>query len=121
MGDIVPYPRARALEDADPRFVFMQKSQADFEPADVLWRPVEVVFFDAGHLVEYSVKAFERVLPSLSPTALVAVHDTGLHIADYGSDAPKKVSPFLLNDVKIFQVELGDVIALGIARTSLMN
>lgn len=86
--DILPYPVARTLEDADPRFVFWQKSQADFEPADVDFRSVDIAFFDAGHLLEYSVKAFERVLQSLSPAALVAVHDTGLHVLDFGSGAP---------------------------------
>lgn len=87
--DILPYPNALLLEDADPRFVFVQKSQADFDPADIDGRPVDIAFFDAGHLVEYSVKAFERVVEfSLSPQAIVAVHDTGLHVLDYGSGAP---------------------------------
>ncbi|CAE7705267.1 lig-1 [Symbiodinium sp. CCMP2456] len=86
--DILPYPAARALEDSDPRFFFHQKSQADFEPADVDGRPIDVAFFDAGHLIEYSLKAFERLHPALAPNALVAVHDTGLHVRDFGSGAP---------------------------------
>ncbi|CAE8682326.1 unnamed protein product [Polarella glacialis] len=86
--DILPYPSATVLEDADPRFRFLQKSQTDFEPADIEGRPVEVALFDAGHLVEYSLKAFELIRPSLSPTAIVAVHDTGLHVRDFGSGAP---------------------------------
>ncbi|CAE7241890.1 lig-1 [Symbiodinium sp. CCMP2592] len=86
--DILPYPAARALEDSDPRFLFHQKSQADFEPADVDGRPIDVAFFDAGHLIEYSLKAFERLRPALAPNALVAVHDTGLHVRDFGSGAP---------------------------------
>jgi len=86
--DILPYPAARALEDSDPRFFFHQKSQADFEPADVDGRPIDVAFFDAGHLIEYSLKAFERLRPALAPNALVAVHDTGLHVRDFGSGAP---------------------------------
>ncbi|CAE7463514.1 unnamed protein product [Symbiodinium pilosum] len=86
--DILPYPAARALEDSDPRFMFHQKSQADFEPADVDGRPVDVAFFDAGHLIEYSLKAFERLRPSLAANAIVAVHDTGLHVRDFGSGAP---------------------------------
>lgn len=85
--DILPYPVARALEDADTRFIFHQKSQADFDASDVGYRPVDVAFFDAGHLVEYSVMAFQRILPSLSPTALVMIHDTGLHVLDHGTGA----------------------------------
>jgi len=88
--DILPYPAAQALEDSDPRFVFFQKSQTDFEPSDVEGRPVDIAFFDAGHLVEYSLKAFELVRASLSPTAIVAVHDTGLHVRDFGSNAPEE-------------------------------
>eukprot|EP00928_Gymnodinium_smaydae_P011678 TRINITY_DN14281_c0_g1_i2.p1 TRINITY_DN14281_c0_g1~~TRINITY_DN14281_c0_g1_i2.p1 ORF type:complete len:642 (+),score=108.71 TRINITY_DN14281_c0_g1_i2:57-1982(+) len=87
--DILPYPAARNLEDADHRFVFVQKSQADFAASDVNQRPVDVAFFDAGHVVEYSLLAFERLLPSLTPTAIVAVHDTGLHVRDFGSGAPE--------------------------------
>ena len=30
----------------------LHQGQADFEPADVEGRPVELAFFDAGHLVE---------------------------------------------------------------------
>ncbi|CAK0884814.1 unnamed protein product, partial [Prorocentrum cordatum] len=71
--DIVAHPVVRSIEDTDPRFAFVQKSQTDFEPRDVEFRVIDVVLFDAGHLVEYSLRAFERVLPRLSPTAIVAV------------------------------------------------
>eukprot|EP00929_Paragymnodinium_shiwhaense_P089063 TRINITY_DN49319_c0_g1_i1.p1 TRINITY_DN49319_c0_g1~~TRINITY_DN49319_c0_g1_i1.p1 ORF type:complete len:559 (-),score=53.99 TRINITY_DN49319_c0_g1_i1:36-1712(-) len=96
--DIVPYPAGTGLEDADPRFTFIQKSQADFDWSDVELRPVDVAFFDAGHLVEYSLKAFERVLPALTSTAMVAVHDTGLHVLDHGTGAPsdKEGAPFTM-------------------------
>lgn len=86
--DILPYGSARTLEDADARFVFLQKSQADFDPGDIDFRPIDVAFFDAGHLLEYSMKAFERILGSLGPAAIVAVHDTGLHVLDHGTGAP---------------------------------
>ncbi|CAJ1417784.1 unnamed protein product, partial [Effrenium voratum] len=88
--DILPYPSAQALEDSDPRFIFHGKSQADFEASDVAPRLVDVAFFDAGHLVEYSLKAFERLLPALAPNAIIAVHDTGLHVRDFGSSAPQE-------------------------------
>merc|ERR1712224_497830 len=91
--DIVPYPTATALEDADPRFTFHLKSQADFDASDVEFRLVDVVLFDAGHLVEYSLTAFEKVLPSLSPTALVAVHDTGLHVENWGARGSEEGRP----------------------------
>lgn len=86
--DILPYPTPLAIEDADTRFVFIQKSQADFDPSDIDGRPIDVAFFDAGHLVEYSLQAFERIRPVLSPVAIIAVHDTGLHVFDHGSGAP---------------------------------
>merc|ERR1719443_956295 len=88
--DIGAYPNIAALEDADPRFTFVLKSQADFEPEDIGGRTVDIALFDAGHLVEYSLVAFERVLPSLSPTAIVAVHDTGAHVLDWRDSTPFK-------------------------------
>merc|ERR1719443_2874448 len=92
--DIGAYPNIAALEDADPRFTFVLKSQADFEPEDIGGRTVDIALFDAGHLVEYSLVAFERLLPSLSPTAIVAIHDTGFHIKDQGTPGPTEGQPF---------------------------
>ncbi|CAL1128380.1 unnamed protein product [Cladocopium goreaui] len=77
--DILPYPAAQALE-------------ADFEAADVENRLVELAFFDAGHLVEplgcgagdgWGLGGL-RLLPSLTMNAIIAVHDTGLHVRASG-------------------------------------
>lgn len=40
--------------------------------------------------MRYSLRAFERLLPSLAPSATVAVHDTGLHVLDHGTQAPRE-------------------------------
>merc|ERR1719160_1894125 len=45
--DIGMYPAAARIEDADPRFRFVMKSQADFDPADIGHRTVDVALFDA--------------------------------------------------------------------------
>eukprot|EP00747_Dinoflagellata_sp_TGD_P025927 gnl/TRDRNA2_/TRDRNA2_131594_c0_seq1.p2 gnl/TRDRNA2_/TRDRNA2_131594_c0~~gnl/TRDRNA2_/TRDRNA2_131594_c0_seq1.p2 ORF type:complete len:198 (-),score=20.30 gnl/TRDRNA2_/TRDRNA2_131594_c0_seq1:168-761(-) len=87
--DIINYKTTTYLEDADERFRFHQKSQADFDPADVDFRPVDVAFFDAGHSMQYNLLAFERLLPTLSPGAFVIVHDTGLHVLDHRFGAPE--------------------------------
>jgi predicted O-methyltransferase YrrM len=61
----------------DPRLVFLQKSQADFDPADVGGRPVDFAFVDASHDFELNRETFRRLIPALAPGAIVAVHDTG--------------------------------------------
>lgn len=35
-----------------------------------------------AQLLRYSLRAFERLLPVLTMNAIVAVHDTGLHVLD---------------------------------------
>ena len=61
----------------DPRFRLLLKSQETIEPQDVDGRPVDFVFIDAAHDSRLNQITFERLLPMLSPTALIAIHDTG--------------------------------------------
>jgi predicted O-methyltransferase YrrM len=61
----------------DRRFVFVCKSQADFDSSDVENRRVDLAFFDASHNYDLNVATFERLSDSLSERALVIVHDTG--------------------------------------------
>ena len=61
----------------DPRFRLLIKSQELIEPADVDNRNVDFVFIDASHDAHLNQLTFERLLPMLSPAAIIAVHDTG--------------------------------------------
>ena len=58
-------------------FFFVQKSQADFSPADVDGRQVDLVFLDALHDLETNKLTFQRLLAALADSALVVIHDTG--------------------------------------------
>lgn len=68
---------AGALFGHDPRFTFIHKSQAAFEPADVGDRPVDFVFLDASHEFTLNRETLERLLPALAPEGLIVIHDTG--------------------------------------------
>ena len=70
--------RAKEEFSFDQRFRFIGKSQTEFDPADIEWRRIDFVFFDAAHELELNTATFERILPQLSPDAMIAVHDTGL-------------------------------------------
>lgn len=70
--------RARNEFARDPRFRLLVKSQQDFHPADVGCEPIDFLFFDGTHEFEVNCATFRSVLPSLSPHAIVAIHDTGL-------------------------------------------
>ncbi|MFL5913796.1 MAG: O-methyltransferase [Gaiellaceae bacterium] len=61
----------------DPRFTFRLRSQAELTQEDVDGRAVDFVFLDASHDLELNQATFERLLPMLTPEAIIAVHDTG--------------------------------------------
>lgn len=75
--------RAESEFAFDRRFAFLAKSQTDFAAEDVGGREVDFVFFDAAHELELNTETFSRILPSLSPAAMIAVHDTGLWNREY--------------------------------------
>lgn len=61
----------------DKRFTFVLKSQAEFDSSDIEGRTVDLAFFDAAHDFDLNVVTMTKLVPSLSPQAIVAVHDTG--------------------------------------------
>lgn len=69
---------AKTLFDVWPNFRFHHKSQTDFHPGDIDNRPIDLCLIDASHDFDLNVKTFENIYPSLGPSALVFVHDTGL-------------------------------------------
>ena len=68
---------ASALFGHDDRLRFRRKSQADFEPADIDDRPVDLAFLDASHDLALNQETLRRLLPLLAPGAILAIHDTG--------------------------------------------
>lgn len=70
--------RAREEFTFDRRFKFIGKSQLEFEPSDIDNRLIDFVFFDAAHELELNQETFRKILPHLSPEAMLAIHDTGL-------------------------------------------
>ncbi|MFL5883515.1 MAG: class I SAM-dependent methyltransferase [Thermoleophilaceae bacterium] len=68
---------ARAWFGDDPRFTFKRKSQTDLTPEDVDGRIADFVFLDASHDFDLNKGTFARLLPLMSQTAILAVHDTG--------------------------------------------
>jgi predicted O-methyltransferase YrrM len=68
---------ARRRFGHDPRFQFVLKSQEWIEPEDVDGRVVDFLFLDASHDARLNQMTFARVLPMLSRSAVIAVHDTG--------------------------------------------
>lgn len=75
--------RARTEFGFDKRFTFIEKSQADFHPGDVMNQEVDFVFFDAAHELELNQETFQKLLPHLSTEATIAIHDTGLWSRQY--------------------------------------
>ena len=70
----------KAFAHTDKRFKFYLKSQAEFNTSDILNMPIDIVYFDNGHHFDVNVEAFQRVMNQISPTGLIIVHDTGLHL-----------------------------------------
>lgn len=70
---------AAKLETLHPgRFRFITCDHAAL-PVEQLPPSVDYLFIDGGHCYETNVAALHVLLPLLTPTATVAVHDTGLH------------------------------------------
>jgi predicted O-methyltransferase YrrM len=77
--DVEPACAASASQQFghDPRFTFRLRSQTELTSADIDERPADFVFFDAAHELDLNQTAFQRLLPLMSPDAILAVHDTG--------------------------------------------
>lgn len=63
--------------------------------------------------LRYSLKAFERLLPSLTMNAIIAVHDTGLHVPEpHGAgewQAPRGVTATSPNESGLIIMDFGSV------------
>jgi predicted O-methyltransferase YrrM len=68
---------ARLRCQHDRRFVFHNRSQDEIRAEDVDGRPIDFAFIDGAHDLAVNQRTFERLLPLLSPLALIAIHDTG--------------------------------------------
>src|SRR4051794_16784005 len=61
----------------DPRFKLLAKSMTEMDASDLDGRPADLVFIDGPHDLALNQAMFARLLPLLSPDAILAVHDTG--------------------------------------------
>ncbi|MDX2226989.1 MAG: class I SAM-dependent methyltransferase [Verrucomicrobiae bacterium] len=74
----LPSPRVISqYRDRNKTFRHFEKSMTDFDPSDIGHKPVDFLFIDGPHDLLINQEAFERILPSLAPHAIIAVHDTG--------------------------------------------
>jgi hypothetical protein len=62
----------------ESRLTLIHASQENFEPME----NVDFVFLDASHDFELNKKTFEKIQSSLTPNAIIAVHDTGKWFAN---------------------------------------
>jgi hypothetical protein len=69
--------RAHRLFGHDPRFTFRIRSQTDLTRDDIDGREADFIFLDGSHELTSNQAAFERLRMLMSPTAILAVHDTG--------------------------------------------
>jgi predicted O-methyltransferase YrrM len=78
--DIKPESKARAESEfaCFRNFRYIEKSQAEFDPADLDGEMADFVFIDASHDLALNQQTFTRLIPALAPVAIVAVHDTGI-------------------------------------------
>jgi predicted O-methyltransferase YrrM len=69
--------RAQELCGHDARFVFRTRSQDALTREDIDGRLADFVFLDASHDLTLNQATLERLLPLMSPDAILAIHDTG--------------------------------------------
>lgn len=58
-------------------FHFFHKSQDAFSPEDIEGKKIDFAFIDGAHDEAINQRTFKAILPHLSETAIIAVHDTG--------------------------------------------
>jgi hypothetical protein len=68
---------ARRHFGRDPRFKLVLKSQDSVSAEDLDGRSADFVFIDGAHDLTLNQATFGRLLPLMSPEAILAVHDTG--------------------------------------------
>ena len=66
----------------DSRFKFILKSQTEFNPEDFENRTIDVAYLDNGHYFDKEKILFPKLIPKMSKTGIILIHDTGLHVND---------------------------------------
>lgn len=80
---IVSYDiKDRGFYSLNKNHIVLLKDMKDFVPHDVDNRCVDIVFFDASHILEDSEVAFEKIKPLLHKHSIIIVHDTGVYDKD---------------------------------------
>jgi hypothetical protein len=77
IADFAVAPAARMMRKYR-NFKFRQKSQTEFTVDDIDGQSIDLLFLDAAHDFDLNCETWRRVVPSLSPSALVFIHDTGV-------------------------------------------
>lgn len=55
----------------------VKSKMQEFDPLEDCLSPVDLVLFDASHIYDHSVEAFELIKQGLSDNPILLVHDTG--------------------------------------------
>lgn len=64
----------------DPKHTLLYKNMKDFSPEDIGNKKIDLVLFDASHVLSDSLPAWEAVKPHLNKGAIILVHDTGAYL-----------------------------------------
>lgn len=69
----------RAIAEKVGNAKVIQTDMTYYEPyyAGIEDNSIDLALFDASHILKQSIAAFKNLTPSLSPKALILVHDTG--------------------------------------------
>lgn len=68
---------ARGRFGHDPRLIYRERSQETLTREDIDGHLADFVFLDGAHELALNKATFERLLPLMAPSAILAVHDTG--------------------------------------------
>lgn len=82
--------RRRPVRQFGGNFKLLVKDQSDFRPEDIDGRKIDLLFSDGSHNLSVNQTTFTKVLPHLSPRAVVAIHDTGYWTKESFANAPEE-------------------------------
>jgi len=83
--DPFPHPRMHELQLQMPasKYKFLEKSGESMNATDLEGRQVDFGFIDASHVLQNNQAIWRTLVPLLSDTAVVAIHDTGFWSKQY--------------------------------------
>lgn len=84
--DIVHNSRMDYYKEKYHNFRYYVKSQTAFTIEDLAKDKIDFVFIDASHDLEINKETFRKIKDHLTPSAIIAVHDTGLWCKKYMKD-----------------------------------